>query len=289
MRNSSPETVKEMSDLNKLILTVGRLVPLSLRQKVIGDGYRPSWVSTTIHSMLNHLSSEKYPVIPCGGALKGYRMRVEWARYRCFAYGSWEPELIQLVSKTVKPGFTIVDVGAHIGYYSLLFSRLVGPTGRVIAFEPVPKNFEFLNENVKLNHCTNIEPENRAVLDRSQQIRIEVPDDDPLPVGVSFANPDNKGDVIVTAVSLDEFALGRTKRVDFLKVDAEGAEDKVLDGARGLIERDHPLIMMEVHHFDGCLEKSAIPARLVTLGYRLEQIDRGYLTSHFWATWPDAK
>ena len=53
-------------------------------------------------------------------------MKVEWARYRCFAYGSWEPELIQLVSKTVKSGFTIVDIGAHIGYYSLLFSRLVG-------------------------------------------------------------------------------------------------------------------------------------------------------------------
>jgi FkbM family methyltransferase len=216
-------------------------------------------------------------------------MRVEWARYRCFAYGSWEPELIELVSKTVKSGFTVVDIGAHIGYYSLLFSRLVGPTGYVMAFEPVPKNFEFLSENIRLNNCTNIEAQNRAVLDRAQQIRIEMPENDPLPVGVSFANPDNKGDVIVEAVSLDDFVLGRTKRVDFLKVDAEGAEDKVLDGARALIERDHPLMMMEVHHFDGRLENSTVPARLVSMGYRLEQIDRGYMTSHFWATWPDAR
>jgi FkbM family methyltransferase len=216
-------------------------------------------------------------------------MKVEWARYRCFAYGSWETELIERVSKNVKPGFSVVDIGAHIGYYSLLLSRLVGPTGNVIAFEPVPMNFDFLRENLRLNNCTNIEPVNRAVLDHHQQIRIAIPENDPLPVGVSFANPDNKGDALVEAVSLDEFLLGRTERVDFLKVDAEGAEDKVLDGARAIIERDHPLIMMEVHHFDGRLENSPVPARLVTMGYRLEQIDRGYLTSHFWAAWPDAR
>jgi FkbM family methyltransferase len=278
-----------MPDLKKLIVMAGRLVPLGIRQRVIGDGYRPSWISTTIHSILNRLSSEKYPVISCGGALKGYKMKVEWARYRCFAYGSWEPELIELVSKTVKSGFTVVDVGAHIGYYSLLFSRLVGPQGHVIAFEPVPKNFEFLSENLKLNTCSNVEPMNRAVLDRHEQIIIEMPEDDPLPVGVSFANPDNKGNVLIEAVSLDDTVLRRTKRVDFLKVDAEGAEGKVLDGARSLIERDHPLIMMEVHHFDGRLENSTIPAKLTGLGYHLQQIDRGFLTSHFWATWPNAR
>src|SRR5215469_1379591 len=197
MRNSDERTEKRMPDLKELIVTAGRLVPLGIRQRVIGDGYRPSWISTRIHSILNRLSSEKYPVISCGGALKGYKMRVEWARYRCFAYGSWEPELIELVSKTVKSGFNVVDVGAHIGYYSLLFSRLVGPTGHVIAFEPVPKNFEFLSENLELNTCTNVEPINRAVLDRSVQIRIEMPENDPLPVGVSFTNPDNTGNVVI--------------------------------------------------------------------------------------------
>jgi FkbM family methyltransferase len=278
-----------MPDLRKFVLIAGRLVPLGLRQRIIGDGYRPSWTSTAIHSILNRLSSEKYPVISCGGALKGYRMKVEWARYRCFAYGSWEPEIIELVSKTVKPGFTVVDVGAHIGYYSLLFSRLVGPTGHVIAFEPVPMNFEFLVENLKLNSCTNTEPVNRAVLERHQRMRVDTPENDPLPVGVSFSKPQGQGNVVVEAVSLDEFALGRTERVDFLKVDAEGAEDKVLDGAQAIIERDHPVIMMEVHHFDGHLENSPVPQRLANMGYRLTQIDRGYLTSHFWAEWSDGK
>jgi FkbM family methyltransferase len=278
---------EEVSDWNKLIVAAGRRVPLKLRERIIGDAYRPSWASTTIHSFLNRLSSEKYPVLSCGGALKGFRMKLEWARYRCFAYGSWEPELTELVCKTVKSGFTVIDIGAHIGYYTLLFSRLVGPTGHVVAFEPVPKNFEFLSENLKLNSCTNVEPVNRAVLDRREQICIEIPKNDPLPVGVSFANPNIKGDVIVEAVSLDDYLLKRTKRVNFLKVDAEGAEDKVLDGARALIERDHPLIMMEVHHFDGRLETSSVPSRLVSMGYHLEQIDRGYITSHFWAIWPD--
>jgi FkbM family methyltransferase len=288
MRDSAAGMEWKVSDWRKLIVAAGRHVPLKLRERIIGDAYRPSWVSTTIHSFLNRLSSEQYPVLPCGGALRGFRMKLEWARYRCFAYGSWEPELTQLVSKTVKSGFTVVDVGAHIGYYTLLFSRLVGPTGHVVAFEPVPKNFEFLSENLRLNRCTNVEPVNRAVLDRREQLCIEMPKNDPLPVGVSFANSNNQGDVIVEAVSLDEYLLEQTKRVDFLKVDAEGAEDRVLDGARALIERDHPVIMMEVHHFDGRLEASSVPAKLVSMGYELKQIDRGYITSHFWAIWTDA-
>jgi hypothetical protein len=72
-------------------------------------------------------------------------------------------------------------------------------------------------------------------------------------------------------------------------VDAEGAENDVLDGARAILERDHPILMIEVHHFDGHLESSPVPARLVGMGYSLEQVDRGHLTSHFWATWPGAR
>ncbi len=276
-----------VNELQKLIVWTGRLVPLSVRERVIGNGYQPSWLSTAIHSVLNRASAQKYPVLDCGGPLAGYRMKLEWARFRCFAYGSWEPDLVALVSKKVRPGFRVVDIGAHIGYYTLLLSRLVGANGHVFSFEPVSTNFEFLSENVRLNNCTNVEPINRAVVDVHQQIRFDIPENDQLPVAVSFADPNSRGTFTVEGISLDEFFLDSPEKVDFLKVDAESAEDQVLDGARGLIARDHPSILMEVHHFDGNLEARVTPSKLRELGYRVQQLDHEQLTSHFWAEWPE--
>jgi hypothetical protein len=70
------------------------------------------------------------------GALKGYRMSIDWNRFRSFVYGTWEPEVLGAVTATVKPCMTVIDIGAHIGYYTLLFVKFVGPNGRVVAFEP---------------------------------------------------------------------------------------------------------------------------------------------------------
>lgn len=138
-----------MNDSQKLIVWSGRIVPLSVRERIIGDGYRPSWISTAIHSVLNRAAGEKYLILERGGLLTGYRMKSEWARFRCFADGSWESEIVALVAKKFQPGFQVVEIGAHIGYYTLLLSRLVGANGRVYSFEPVPTNFEFLSYNVR--------------------------------------------------------------------------------------------------------------------------------------------
>ena len=276
-----------MSDpIKRAIIRAGKFIPPSLRNRIIGQSYAPSRFASVIHSILNKLPGEKYPVIACGGLLEGYRMRVEWARYRCFAYGNWEPELRELVKANVRNGSIAVDVGAHIGYYSLLLSRLVGPTGQVYSFEPVPPNFSFLTENLKMNGCANVEAVNRAVLDRQTQIRVDLPEGDPLPIGVSFADASQAGSVKVETVSLDEYLLARTLKVDFLKVDAECAEDMVLTGARRLIARDRPSILMEVHHFDGDREKSPVPRHMREMGYRVNQVAECPVVSHYWAEWP---
>jgi len=272
-----------------LIIAAGKLVPSGLRKRITGDGYAPTWLATAIHSALNRLPGDKYPVISCGGPLTGYRMKVEWDRYRCFAYGNWEPEIRELVIKNIQPGSVAVDVGAHIGYYSLLFSRLVGPAGKVYSFEPMPSNFSFLSENLRMNKCANVEAVNRAVLDAQRQIRIDAPKDDPLPIGVSFANPANEGTIVVDTVSLDEYLLPRTARVDFLKVDAESAEEMVLAGARALIQRDHPRILIEVHHFDGDRTISPVPRQIGEIGYTVTKVAESPVVSHYWAEWPNTR
>jgi FkbM family methyltransferase len=274
-----------VSKLQELIVKTGRLVPLAVRNRMVGDGFRPSWLSTKIHGALNRAAAEKFPVLNCGGHLAGYRMRVEWNRHRCFAYGSWESDIVALLAANVRPGWHAADIGAHIGYYTLLLSRLVGARGRVFSFEPVPANFDFLCENVGLNNCANVETVQCAIVDIRQKIKFDIPEGDPLPGTVSFASSDSRGRITAEGMSLDDFFLGRPEKMDFLKVDVEGAEDKVLDGARGLIARDHPSILTEVHHFDGNLSARVTPSKLRELGYRVKQLDHSQLTSHFWAEW----
>ncbi|MGC2280676.1 MAG: hypothetical protein WA603_11710, partial [Candidatus Acidiferrales bacterium] len=75
-------------------------------------------------------------------------MRVDWQIHRSFAYGTWEPEVVQAVQQEVTAGMNVLDLGAQSGFYTLLLSRLVGPEGRVFAFEPLPANFRLLDENV---------------------------------------------------------------------------------------------------------------------------------------------
>ena len=95
--------------------------------------------------------------------------------------GCFEPFQTELVVNEVRPGDVAIDLGAHIGYYTLLLARLVGPTGRVLAFEPDPDNFALLSRNVEMNGYANVELFNAAASDR--------PGRSPL-----FRSPDNAGD-----------------------------------------------------------------------------------------------
>jgi tRNA A58 N-methylase Trm61 len=71
-------------------------------------------------------------------------MRVDWQIHRSFVYGSWEPEVVGMIKQQVTAGMRVLDLGAQSGFYSLLFSKLVGPQGSVIAFEPLPANYRLL-------------------------------------------------------------------------------------------------------------------------------------------------
>ena len=84
---------------------------------------------------------------------------------RIFLFGVWEPEMTAYVEATLRPGGVFIDVGANIGYYSMLASRLVGPSGSVVAIEPSPTNFSELKRNIALNHALNIRAIDMAVGD----------------------------------------------------------------------------------------------------------------------------
>lgn len=121
-----------------------------------------------------------------------------------WTWGLWEPNETRWFVRSLRPGDVVVDVGANIGYYTLLGARLVGESGRVYAFEPDPASFEILARNVQ---------------------------------------GEERPAIAVEAVALDDYFADHPDGVDFVKVEAQGAEGVILDGMRGLIERSDELVM----------------------------------------------
>src|SRR5580693_5946929 len=152
--------------VERIISRLAEYIPLSLKVALRGDRASPTRLANVIHSLLNRLATERYPILPCGGVLKGFRMRVDWQLHRSFAYGSWEPEVVRSIQSHVKRGMRVLDIGAQSGFYSLLLSRLIGPEGLVFAFEPLPANYRILEENVSLNHISNVVVIREAVSDQ---------------------------------------------------------------------------------------------------------------------------
>ena len=147
--------------------------------------------------------------------------------------GEWEPGETALLGAHIQPGMTVLDIGAHVGYYTCLAGRLVGPRGLVVAFEPNPRNYELLLANVWRNGLTNVVCYPWAVSDRCAFIRL-------------YLATDNSGDhrvfptegresVGVRAVSLDQLEVLRPP-VDVIKIDVQGAEEAVFRGARRLFD-----------------------------------------------------
>jgi len=271
--------------VERLIAGLIARLPERSKQILLGSPERPSWFANTVHSVMNLLPLRRFPVLQCGGVLKGYRMKIDWNRHRSFVYGTWEPEVVKALSEVVSPGDVTLDIGAHIGFYSLLLARLVGPTGQVIAFEPLPGNFKILAENVELNHCSQVRAINKAVLRRKSTMAITIPHDQPLPGSVSLFTDYGGQTVVVEAVSLDEFVREARVPVNFIKMDVEGAEELVLHGGWRTIESHHPTLMIEIHHSNCEREKHPAVGLLQERRYEVQWVNRWPLTSHLLAKW----
>lgn len=148
--------------------------------------------------------------------------------------GIHAPYETETFKREVKEGMTVVDLGAHWGYYTTLVAELVGKKGKVFAFEPNPHNYHILVKNMEVNEYKNVVTTQKAVSDQ---------------VGVTklFLAPGNSGDhriydpdeerdfVEIETVSLDEFFKNRDGRIDLIKIDTQGAEMAVLQGMGNVI------------------------------------------------------
>jgi len=157
--------------------------------------------------------------------------------------GVWEPDVTEAFLSLIKKGMTVLDIGANIGYFTLLAARAVGSEGKVYAFEPEPKNYALLCRNVQENGYTNVHTIREAVSDRVSTLRLYLSSKHWAGHTLSDHSA-NAGSVEVQTTSLDEFFKGRTEKIDVIKVDVEGAEDLVLNGMTSILSRCSDLVLI---------------------------------------------
>jgi FkbM family methyltransferase len=166
--------------------------------------------------------------------INGFRMRLDpMDSLDISLFGRYEPFETSLVVEEVRPGMTIVDVGANIGYYTLLFGRLTGPTGDVYAFEPVPQNREILEENICANGLQNVIVIGRAASDRSERCTFFLSKNN-LGDHRMFAADEAREELEIQAVQIDKEIEGP---VHVIKLDIQGSEHRALVGMERLLEK----------------------------------------------------
>src|SRR5882762_7447241 len=162
-------------------------------------------------------------------------------------HGGFELAERAFVGRFLRPGMTALDIGAHHGLYTLLASKRVGPSGRVFAFEPSPRERKALRWNVRMNRCKNVVIEGLALGNEEGEGSLYVVDGHETGCN-SLRPPALTGEtspIQVRVTSLDGW-LGThlAKSVDFIKLDVEGGELSVLQGAQRLLEgRPRPIIL----------------------------------------------
>ena len=199
-------------------------------------------------SLLGKLARLPLRLIPPGavvpilqGQLRGARWIVGSGVHGCWL-GFYESAKQREIAKRVRRGSDVFDVGAHVGFYTLLFSRLAGTQGRVAAFEPNRANLALLRRHLALNDVANVEVVQAAVTSRSGLTRFASGDSS------YTGHTSREGDSTVAATSLDDWWKDHADWCpSVLKVDVEGSELHVLRGAEAVLRKAVPVVFVATH------------------------------------------
>ncbi len=158
--------------------------------------------------------------------------------------GTYEPEQTRLFEEHVRPGSVVLDVGAHVGYYTVLSAVLAGARGAVWAFEPNPRNARFLRRHAEINGLRNVRVTEAAASDAAGTARFD------FGSGSGTGRLAAGGALEVCTIRLDDFCAEHGIAPSAVKIDVEGAERAVLEGARETLARHRPVVFLSTHGDD---------------------------------------
>ena len=233
-----------------------RLVPLSVRRSVM---------ASPAGGVVRRLDPGRRSNVawPLAAPLEGMQLYVHDEEERQYVSGPYEPAVARAIADAAKPGMRCADVGANIGYFSLLLARCTAPGGTVVAFEAHPENAARARRNVTLNGLdATVVVEEAAVAERRGTAVLHSG-----PTTTEFSIVGGGGDELsVPTVSLDDYFAGT--RLDLVKIDVEGAEELVLRGMTRLLAEERPTLLIELHG-----GQPGARALLEQAGYAIEPID----------------
>jgi FkbM family methyltransferase len=192
--------------------------------------------------------------------------------------GTYEPELQDAIREWLKPDMVVFDVGANIGYFTLVMTLATGQTGHVFAFEALPANIKRLNENIALNNFIDqVTVLEYAVIDEPGKTYFWIGPSDDMGKAEGSAGRDEIAyleSIQVDGISLDWFVFGLNNPApDLIKIDIEGGEILALPGMKRLLIETQPIILIELH---GPQSARVTWETLTKSGYEIRRMEKGY-------------
>lgn len=264
--------------MQKFLLNVAafaaKILPNSIKQAI----YKVKPLARLIRRGLNESApTGLVEVTVASGDLAGYTIQLDMQVDKDYWLGTYELELQAALRELIPTGAVIFDVGANIGYVSLLLAKAAGEAGRVFAFEALPTNVEQLRRNVELNGMEDrVMVIANAVTQAPGPVRFLVHASGGMGKAAGSAGRDDKyqSEVTVPGTSLDEFVYGGGHPApQVVKMDIEGGEVMALPGMRRVLSEARPLMLMEVH---GPESSQAAWETLTTAGYEICWMRPGY-------------
>ena len=181
----------------------------------------------------------------------------------------------EVLKGQIKKGDVVLDIGAYVGYYTMLASKIVGDEGKIFAFEPDPENFKNLEINIKKNNCHNVELVKAAVCDKTGSMKLYLNKSDRSENTLYGSNIEDS--ITVKTIKPDDYFKNRDNRVNFIKIDIEGAERRAFEGMEFILEKNRQIkIFTEIN--PRALENSGFSAKdyvqlLIGMGFSLYKIN----------------
>jgi FkbM family methyltransferase len=202
---------------------------------LLGDGFEKSYlvrIARVVDKFIVSFLKSNYAEV------QGHKMFLDSTDdLHLSIYGVFEPFETELVKKEIKKGDVILDIGANIGYYTLIFAKLVGQEGKVFAFEPEPDNFALLKKNVETNGYKNVILVQKAVSNKTEKTKLYLCEASAGDHRI-YDSLDGRKSIEIEAIRLDDYFKGYDGKIDFIKMDIQGAEGRAIQGMPNLLDKN---------------------------------------------------
>lgn len=246
----------------RLLTKVAGKVPHRWLMSVARLQYRYPWVKPIFELAANRVRNQDGEIQQ--GVGRGLRFNTGKS-IAGYLLGTAEPDMQAALKAIVRDGMTVYDLGANVGFISMIAARLVGPQGHVVSFEPVPANARQIKYNASLNKFSHVIVREEAMSDKEGCATFQVTD---FPttgrLDTGGVNEAKTGEVTVAVRRLDAVVTEASLPLpDLMKIDVEGAEADVLEGASQTLATARPIMLIELHGTNEAI-KGALESRNYT-------------------------